>query len=137
VTKGDSVEGQKLLEASAKLAGLINHRFCGDKGGMAAYTPQNGYYGPTWNPLTNDADAHRLGAMLHVNVTHVNFRTTEWSIEVGWTACTPVVERVSGDPAGALRRAYVRFAADVWNQVESSSRKPGENEFLRASDLDR
>lgn len=47
-------------------------RYCEAWKGMALYTLQDGYFGPTWNPLNDDGDAlrlaHKLGLLSDVPV---------------------------------------------------------------------
>jgi hypothetical protein len=108
---------RELLEAAAKAAGLVAHRYCEPWKAMAKYTLYDGYFGPSWNPLTDDGDALRLAVMLRIDIHF------EWNGE----AMGDIVEAMSpdrgdgsrwcmdqstaSDPNAATRRAIVRAAA--------------------------
>lgn len=67
------MDDKELLENAAKAAKMdCRMRYCEAWKGMALYTPQDGYFGPTWNPLNDDGDAlrlaHKLGLLSDVPV---------------------------------------------------------------------
>lgn len=67
------MDDKELLERAAKAAEMdCRMRYCEPWNGMALYTPQDGYFGPTWNPLKDDGDAlrlaHKLGLLSDVPV---------------------------------------------------------------------
>ncbi|ELQ4315379.1 hypothetical protein [Pseudomonas aeruginosa] len=97
---------QRLLEQAAKSAGLINHKYCDAWKGMAAYTLQEGFYGPTWNPLKDDGDALRLAVKLRTSILLASNNT----------ACESVGDDYwfdDGIDAAAARRAIVNAAARI------------------------
>jgi hypothetical protein len=96
---------RELLEAAAKAAGLVAHRYCEPWKAMAQYTLHDGYFGPSWNPLTDDGDALRLAVRLGIHIT--NSGIDAWAS----TLSTDAIEPLGGNPYAATRRAIVRAAA--------------------------
>lgn len=102
-------DDRELLEKAAKAAGLKLHRYCEPWKAMAAYTMQDGYHGPHWNPLTDDGDEARLEAALQL---HVDWMPALQVVRVG-TAATYADEPYGKDRQAARRRAGVRAAAAI------------------------
>lgn len=104
---------RELLEAAAKAAGLRGHRYCDAWEVMAAYTLQDGYHGPSWNPLTDDGDALRLAVALRIQVLVEGCSTFVAPFYRGSANAT---EPHGDDADAATRRAIVRAAAAMASQ---------------------
>lgn len=115
---------RELLELAAKAAGMPSHRYCEAWKAMAAYTMQDGYYGPSWNPLSDDGDALRLAVKLQLNVNneHVSAGAaycTRGEDEVfpiassGMECHGPAADHVIHEDYDATRRAIVLAAAEI------------------------
>lgn len=104
---------QRLLDQAAKAAGLIKHKYCDAWKAMAAYTVQDGFYGPTWNPLKDDGDALRLAALLKMDIEFFgsvsDVRASRWHRKRHYEAWGEAKD----DMAKALRLAITRVAADI------------------------
>lgn len=97
---------RELLELAAKAAGMT-HLYCEPWKGMAEYNKHlDEFYGPTWNPLTDDGDALRLAVKLYLDV-HIDTNLTDV------TYMDSVTEAHLRDPYAATRRAIVRAAAEI------------------------
>lgn len=106
---------KELLELAAKAAGLTQHRWCDAWNGMAAYTLQDGYYGPTWNPLQDDGDALRLAVKLGFEVECGNPIEVE-NVYVVFNS-RQVWEEIGDDHLAAVRRCIVRAAANIGEKL--------------------
>jgi hypothetical protein len=101
---------RELLEAAAKAAGLVAHRYCEPWKAMAQYTLHDGYFGPSWNPLTDDGDALRLAVKLGFTVNPYQEGVFVSRYEGEEVVGEPFA--VMGQPdTAATRRAIVRAAA--------------------------
>ena len=101
---------RELLEAAAKAAGLNSHRYCEAWNSMNRYTTQDGYFGPNWNPLTDDGDALRLSVKLGLDVSHNSFGNVIADHHTLPRRKT-IVMAYGADPCEATRRAIVLAAA--------------------------
>lgn len=112
---------RELLELAAKAAGLIKHKYCDAWKAMATYTLQDGYYGPTWNPLKDDGDALRLANDLGLtigqgwNSAYVDLCSGELLGLMPAGGCQHEVhwEEFGGDKHAACRKAIVLCAAQI------------------------
>ena len=119
---------KELLELAAKAAGM--HKLTEWSDGICDHdSPHYGYpalheAGPggacgSWNPLTDDGDALRLGVRLGLMVDL--FECANDSVEASFddgdfsAYCT---EPVGEDKAAATRRAIVRVAAEIGKAME-------------------
>jgi len=101
---------RELLEFAAKAGGVFNHPCYGP------VAPGNTISGITyWNPLTDDGDALRLAANLHIdveqNLCHITARY--WISDEGGLVSKCVSVEVQGDRIAATRLAIVRAAAEI------------------------
>ena len=105
----------ELLELAAKAAKFYCRvRYCEPRNGMVRYTLQDGYFGPTWNPLKDDGDALRLAVKLSLQplfnddlqVLTIDFQSEPGSFNV-------LCEMFGDDKQAATRRAIVRAAAEI------------------------
>lgn len=100
---------RELLEFAAKAAGYKIIAHANDRGfwihGM----------GDEWNPLSDDGDALRLSANLHIdveqNLCHITARY--WISDDGGLVSKCVSVDVQGDRISATRLAIVRAAAEI------------------------
>ena len=109
---------RELLILAAKAAGLHFH------GHRIGLDYQNCYVSETgstdgwfvWSPLTDDGDALRLAAKLGIGIDHASRRSWAWR---SWGNPTVLAheERHDGDPYVATRRAIVRAAAALGDQL--------------------
>lgn len=95
----DDKELMELAATAAKMDGRM--RYCDAWSGMALYTLQDGYFGPTWNPLKDDGDALRLAHKL------------------GLLSDVPVWPRTLEE----TRRAIVKAAAEIGKDIVMSNVK--------------
>ena len=109
-----SITDRELLEKAAKASDLPMHRYCEAWKAMARYTLQDGYHGPSWNPLTDDGDALRLavklGFLISQQLSYVSVSQPHGgnaSRGICWTTS------YDGDPYSATRRAIVCAAAEI------------------------
>ena len=65
-----------------------------------------------WDPLTNDGEALRLAVRLGIRIT--NNQLDVWATTLGVTA----IELLTNDPYAATRRAIVRVAAEIGEQIK-------------------
>lgn len=105
-------EDRELLEKAAKAAGMTAHRYCEAWKAMVRYTIQDGFHGPSWNPLTDDGDALRLADELAIDVLQrfVGGRRAE-ALPPGGPRIAVFAQHHNGDTLAATRRAIVRAAA--------------------------
>lgn len=111
---------RELLELAARAAGLTNHAYCEAWKTFAAYDASDDrFYGPSWNPLTDDGDALRLAVKLHINLRHLSFLVPE-SAEVQAGICGEFWpgEKAQGDACAATRRAIIRAAAEIGKETK-------------------
>ncbi len=106
---------KELLERAAKAAGMEGYRYCEAWKGMAKYTPQDGFFGAAWRPLTDDGDALRLAVKLGIDVEFC-YADGVGQVHTGQSLQEMIAESFSDDAHGhnqcaATRRAIVRAAA--------------------------
>ena len=114
--KGEHMDDRKLLELAAKAAGI---KVVDDNAPISLYIESDGCKGGVqWNPLTDDGDAFRLavklGLLVNVSVAA--------SATIVCTHDGTVIEGAEGrwrdgDPYAATRRAIVRAAAAIGEQM--------------------
>lgn len=118
---------RQLLEAAARVAGLVDHRYQVGLGLMAKYTPQDGFFGAWWSSLDRGDDAIWLAAKLHINLEHVR---TQGGALLG-VNCWPcgrfdcaaqVID--PADPQAAIRLAITTAAALL--EPASAADNPGD-----------
>lgn len=101
---------KELLELAAKAAGIIDGHWLSDCFWVGAY--DGGY---EWNPLTDDGDALRLAVKLGLHPK------VDYSNDVVFCEFTKdgdeVTEGLLNDPYAATRRAIVRAATEIWNNM--------------------
>jgi len=112
------MNNRELLEAAAKAYGLTGHRYADGVGMMAAYTPQDGFYGPWWSPLEDDGDALRLKVRLHLIVgSYASFSNVSGTYTPnGYEVPEETIvwhHETGGDPCAAERLAITRCAAAI------------------------
>lgn len=109
---------RELMEFAAKAVDLKKHRYCEAWKAMAEYTLQDGYYGPSWSPLTDDGDARRLAAKLRLDI---GFHDTNGHVRAhprsgpssGYTMFVAEDYHAHSSIEAATRRAIVRAAAEI------------------------
>jgi len=93
---------RELLELAAKAAGIDT----------AVLSDENDGASGRWNPLEDDGDALRLAVKLFITV----------AVEEGYTDAVSIWkahrEEHDGDPCAATRRAIVRAAAVIGEQMK-------------------
>jgi hypothetical protein len=99
---------RELLKLAAKAAGYNMAKV------LDGYPMYMEGYG-IWNPLADDGDALRLAVQLRLMPV-----IEEWSdgLRVFVPSHLDGVERLSGDPYAATRRAIVRAAAEIGRQMK-------------------
>jgi hypothetical protein len=102
---------RELLEKAAKAAGLNAHRYCEAWKAIARYTMEDGYHGPSWNPLTDSGDALELA---------VKLRITDLASAVGEYVLKEK-HREGDDIYAITRRAIVRAAAEIGRTAPAAS----------------
>jgi len=107
------VTDRELLEMAAKAADLPMHRYCEAWKAMARYTLQDGYHGPSWNPLTDDGDALRLAVKLRIQITPGTYNKDEFSAFKAAGGEAHEFRHYQQDEFAATRRAIVRAAAEI------------------------
>jgi hypothetical protein len=102
---------RELLEAAAKAAGIY---YWIDADAVVTHSDTPGST-REWNPLTDDGDALRLAVKLRLMPV-----IEEWSdgLRVFVPSHLDGVERLSGDPLAATRRAIVRAAAEIGRSMK-------------------
>lgn len=107
-----TIDDRELLELAARAAGLTEHRYCGPWKATAQYDEvESGFFGRSWDPLTDDGDALRLAVGLGINV---NFGNQEEGAVVAFDFSGRFQDcEESGEPRAAYRRAVVRAAAEI------------------------
>ncbi len=106
---------RELLELAAKAAGMNHHRYCESWKAMGEFdSVEQGFVGPSWNPLVNSADAFRLMVKLEMQL---------WRNTGGTVSAMPSGEAIgfwnrlrdelAPDPYASYRRAIVRAAAEI------------------------
>lgn len=112
---------RELLGLAAKAAGMTGYRHCEAWNSMNRYTMQDGYFGPNWNPLTDDGDALRLAVKLQMLI-EINLgcviayaERKDGSVQdpeyVYFDKLETGMEH--GDRLAATRRAIIRAAAEI------------------------
>lgn len=105
---------REMLELAAHAAGMdCRMRYCDAWKGMALYTLQQGYFGPTWNPLTDDGDALRLAVTLEISVEFYRSTSDGTKFVIATKPRSRQVEACNSDPYAAARRAITRAAAEI------------------------
>jgi hypothetical protein len=101
---------KELLELAAKAAGIEIISDAGEKGLWIKHKFL------AWNPLTDDGDALRLAVKLNLSMD-----LFDDAIFVGYTPnsndCDQVREELNNDPYAATRRAIVRAAAAIGQEM--------------------
>jgi len=113
---------RELLEFAAKADGIVgkwvtnfdgDYYYQGNSDGIYYSYPEGG--STVWNPLTDDGDALRLSANLHIdveqNLCHITARY--WISDEGGLVSKCVSVDVQGDRISATRIAIVRAAAEI------------------------
>jgi hypothetical protein len=128
--KGEDMDDRKLLELAARAAGVEwlgfedeyyfheqtdydwKHEDHGRIGVIISSKPceQN-----IWNPLTDDGDALRLAVKLGIALDRTSNRC--WTWVNGWSYPGALEEFYKDDPYAATRRAIVRAAAAIGEQM--------------------
>lgn len=114
---------KELLELAAKAAGNIEY-FWTENGNLVLSAPD----GKQWNPLTDDGDALRLAVKLGISITPYPIYSTEHhsvickqrrkSDTMREANPTEVIELYGNDTYAATRRAIVRAAAAIGEQMK-------------------
>ena len=109
---------RELLELAARAAGLHEFDWVANDGLMNVYDSKGRQ--SVWNPLTDDGDAFRLAARLHLHLLH-NDKTEKvlWVSAVVNKTMTHAAEEFFSetDRGAATRRAIVRAAAEIGKGV--------------------
>ncbi len=119
----NTISDQELLERAAKAVGMDSRmRYCDAWKGMAIYTLQDGYSGPTWNPLKDDGDALRLLAALpSLWMLSLRFGAPTVEMDVAWGTGSGInISEFAGEGVerrDAIRLAIVRAAAKMTQSV--------------------
>jgi len=105
------MQDKELLEAAAKASGLNYEPMLG-----GYYTDPEFNEVVSWNPLTNDGDALRLAAKMHLSIMlgspGERNPVVQVSAEDGGDDCVAfALEPLGTDKASAMRRAIVRASA--------------------------
>ncbi|MFM9867095.1 hypothetical protein [Achromobacter xylosoxidans] len=111
---------RELLELAAKAAGLTAHRYCEPWKAMAQYDEvESGFFGRSWDPLTDDGDALRLAVKLNICLEFTHCEDDAPVIYCGraedrryW----PMSAKFP-DANAATRRAIVRAAAAIGKEM--------------------
>lgn len=82
-------------------------------------------YGVEWNPLVNDGDALQLAATLKLSISFEQRNQHEWP-HIVWV--NPCFEPLVGDIYAATRRAIVRAAAHIGQQIRDSNEATNVNQ---------
>ena len=101
---------KELLELAAKAAGIESLWWTKD--GNKLFQRNGGEQKP-WNPLTDDGDALRLAVKLKLSVS-----IFDDAIGVGRRSSSYGELEIQGDPYAATRRAIVRAAAAIGEQMK-------------------
>jgi len=108
---------REMLELAAKAAGMPEHRYCEAWKAMAMYTPQDGFFGLCWNPLTDNADALRLAVKLRMSLEPCRTMGGEWkevhAYPKGRGDCAGIAPLSNGNDDAATCRAIVLAAAKL------------------------
>ena len=111
---------RELLELAAKAAGELTPSWYGNSAYMDGVLSR-------WNPLTDDGDALRLAVKLRINIEHMqtmgraDFGINCW--HVGRGDCGVSEDGDLSDYASATRRAIVRAAASIGEQIHKGEAK--------------
>ena len=100
---------RELLEVAAKAAGYEIDGYSEKYGALVSLVDGVSMW---WDPLTNDGEALRLAVKLGIRIT--NNQSDAW-------ATTPdaiAIEPLTNDPYAATRRAIVRTAAEIGEQIK-------------------
>ena len=103
---------KELLELAAKSAGLRVVSY-DDFLGCMRIASDGSVTGYGWNPLTDDGDALRLAVKLKLSVS-----IFDDAIGVGRRSSSYGELEIQGDPYAATRRAIVRAAAAIGEQMK-------------------
>ena len=112
-----SAEDQKLLKLAAlALGGEYSYGNCADgtKTGFLEFGPEIEY----WNPLDDDGDAFRLMVSLGIEVNRVNCMQKTICFYSRHREIIQFDEQSNCDPCASTRRAIVRAAAAIGEQLE-------------------
>ncbi len=102
------MDDKELLELAAKALRIKPDEFATD--GTAFFGKSR------WNPLTDDGDAFRLAVTIGISIKlSIDIVTLSWRDEWGNLDCLSTV--VTEDRTGTVRRAIVRFAADIGSRL--------------------
>ena len=108
---------RELLELAAKAAGLthIDYTNTGYDGRYGLVTTDcYGRHGPEFDPLNNDGDALRLAVKLDIPISSESVNGTTWVCR----GELQIFQPHDGDPYAATRRAIVRAAAAIGEDVK-------------------
>lgn len=107
---------KELLELAAKAAGIVGKwwpEFFEFRVPHPDTSQLKDIYGIAWNPLTNDGDALRLAIKLDIVPRCINGVAFAWRAGV-----CDMQEPYGTDPYAATRRAIVRAAAEIGEQMK-------------------
>lgn len=106
---------RELLELAAKAAGIKYewHHGCGDALHLTAPDATAIY----WNPLSDDGDAARLANALRLTTYHDDLAVIIKHKRYSWEWMGEMVDEDGGDRNAATRRAIVRAAAAIGEQM--------------------
>lgn len=110
----------ELVELAALAAGYttsISRAYAGAQVDIIAYGVDDYTYGIEWNPLVNDGDALQLATTLKLSISFEQRNQHEWT-HIVWV--NPYFEPLVGDIYAATRRAIVRAAAHLGQQIRDS-----------------
>jgi hypothetical protein len=105
------MDDRELLENAAKAAGMHEHRYCEAWKAMAQYTPQNGYFGPSWNPLTNSGNALDMAVDLRFTVKIADHECEVFDEVSGECLASVEMFHPSDDDARKAARLAITIAA--------------------------
>jgi hypothetical protein len=104
-----AMSDRRLLELAAKAAGIEFNEKRSPTGSIALHCPSSFGW---WNPLTDDGDALRLAVKLKLEI---RFYTND-DVVVG--DGEDAYECMSGEPYSATRRAIVKAAAEIGENMK-------------------
>lgn len=100
---------KELLEKAAKAAGMVGYKYCESWKAIAQHD-HGGFFGESWNPLTDDGDALRLAVKCGINP----IQCIDSVDAMHFDSCiveTEMFEDHDGDVMAATRLAITRAAA--------------------------
>lgn len=104
-----TTQDKELLERAARAAGI--ELLWSSEPGWAPKLKSERMQ--SWDPLSDDGDAFRLAVKLEIQVIHHHHG-------VGWVDAGFFKELIGGDPYAATRRAIVRAAAAIGQEMPNN-----------------